>query len=173
MICEICKEDYKWHFNSRFCWLDCKEEWKRLVRRKYNQSDKWKDAMIRWHKNPKRIETEKKYRNTDNAKVLAVERSMRCLKNNEHLQVKKKQRDKQHWYKRRALIKELWNIDFIALKEKFEELWNKCLYCWCLERIEIDHIKPLSKWGTNDLDNLQPLCKSCNSSKWNKYESKM
>lgn len=31
------------------------------------------------------------------------------------------------------------------------------------EATEVHHIKPLSDGGTNDLDNLMPLCKSCHS----------
>jgi 5-methylcytosine-specific restriction protein A len=30
---------------------------------------------------------------------------------------------------------------------------------------EVDHITPLSEGGTNRMDNLQPLCKSCHSKK--------
>jgi 5-methylcytosine-specific restriction endonuclease McrA len=47
----------------------------------------------------------------------------------------------------------------------FSKYGKICLCCGTTENISIDHIKPIKKGGTNDLDNLQPLCKSCNSSK--------
>lgn len=37
------------------------------------------------------------------------------------------------------------------------------------EFLSIDHIKPVSKGGSNNLENLQILCLSCNSKKSNKY----
>lgn len=42
---------------------------------------------------------------------------------------------------------------------------NQCLKCGAHEQLTIDHIKPLAKGGDNDSDNLQTLCKRCNSSK--------
>ena len=45
------------------------------------------------------------------------------------------------------------------------EYGGKCLRCGCTEDITIDHIIPLSKNGANTIDNLQPLCRKCNSSK--------
>jgi len=44
---------------------------------------------------------------------------------------------------------------------------NKCLCCG-LEETTVDHIVPVKFGGGSSIDNLQPLCKSCNSSKQTK-----
>ena len=54
------------------------------------------------------------------------------------------------------------------LKEKYG---NKCLRCGAKEgkaQIVADHVIPLSIKGLNTIDNLQPLCFSCNSKKYTK-----
>lgn len=71
-------------------------------------------------------------------------------------------------HKRRTILETLEEIDYKALKDKFDKLGNKCVMCGSEENITIDHIIPITKGGTNDIDNLQPLCKSCNSSKRDK-----
>lgn len=44
----------------------------------------------------------------------------------------------------------------------------KCLCCGTEENLHLDHIIPESKGGEAKLDNLQVLCKKCNSSKHTK-----
>lgn len=41
----------------------------------------------------------------------------------------------------------------------------RCVQCGATERLEADHITPLALGGTNDMDNLQTLCRPCNASK--------
>jgi 5-methylcytosine-specific restriction endonuclease McrA len=73
-------------------------------------------------------------------------------------------------YKYRSRNNESGKIDLKEWKEKLQKLNGICQMCKTDKNITIDHIKPLSKGGTNCIDNLQPLCKSCNSRKNNKYE---
>jgi len=42
---------------------------------------------------------------------------------------------------------------------------NKCLCCGKVGKMTIDHIVPLVHGGPHSMSNIQPLCKSCNSSK--------
>jgi 5-methylcytosine-specific restriction protein A len=44
---------------------------------------------------------------------------------------------------------------------------GKCAICdeKLQRKYELDHIKPLASGGTNDIDNIQLLCKSCHKEK--------
>lgn len=54
---------------------------------------------------------------------------------------------------------------WLALCEKYG---NKCLKCNRKAELTVDHIVPLPLGGTNDISNIQPLCRRCNASKWTK-----
>jgi 5-methylcytosine-specific restriction endonuclease McrA len=42
---------------------------------------------------------------------------------------------------------------------------NLCLYCGSSNGLTPDHVVPLADKGTNDIRNIQPLCRSCNGIK--------
>ena len=60
-------------------------------------------------------------------------------------------------------------------------MWYRCAHCgkWCGraagdnvkiksdDMMEVDHIRPWSKGGSDEVYNLQPLCRPCNRSKSN------
>lgn len=55
---------------------------------------------------------------------------------------------------------------------EFKDLCNRygnvCLACGGAHKLTADHVVPLSRGGSNCIDNIQPLCGSCNSKKHRK-----
>ncbi|MCB0200748.1 MAG: HNH endonuclease [Anaerolineae bacterium] len=53
---------------------------------------------------------------------------------------------------------------------------NRCEYCqspaeYATDTFAVDHIRPVSRGGTNDLDNLALACTGCNGRKYNKQDA--
>lgn len=72
---------------------------------------------------------------------------------------------------RRARIKEAPGT--VSAKEMrwLRKRYHSCLKCGSKDRLEADHIIPLTKGGPHTIDNLQILCKSCNSKKRNSNQT--
>ena len=55
---------------------------------------------------------------------------------------------------------------YLILPKEIKRLYNSvCVGCGSAENIAMDHIIPVSRGGTHSIGNIQPLCKTCNSSK--------
>ena len=62
------------------------------------------------------------------------------------------------------------SLDYNRWLVKLEEYNNCCAYCGkpLGDNVTIDHIIPIVRGGTNDIDNLVPCCRHCNSKKCDK-----
>ena len=57
------------------------------------------------------------------------------------------------------------STQWIALCNKYH---NRCLCCGRRRKLTADHVVPVSKGGSSNISNIQPLCGPCNSSKGTK-----
>lgn len=79
------------------------------------------------------------------------------------------QREKQR--KRYSLLKfanDIGNHSRDEWEELLKKCGRKCKVCGSSKDITKDHIVAISKGGNNEIRNIQPLCRSCNSRKRNK-----
>ena len=47
----------------------------------------------------------------------------------------------------------------------YRRLPNRCIYCGSTKNLTIEHLTPLSRGGTNEMENLGLSCHRCNNSK--------
>lgn len=95
--------------------------------------------------------------------------------NKQSLEWHRRNREKSHFiksrnrYKRKQQAKDLpcsfTKKDWLTTKKYFN---YECAYCGVKSKLTQDHFIPVSKGGEYTINNIVPVCKSCNSSKLNK-----
>lgn len=124
-------------------------------------AEKMKDRYINPEKRAKILQKAKEYTNNNKEKVKAIKQRCVKLKPEQYAKMSLKNA---HIRRTRIMggygsfTEEEWE----AIKKKFN---CRCLCCGKEKKLERDHVIPISKHGTNTIDNIQPLCKSCNASK--------
>jgi len=69
-------------------------------------------------------------------------------------------------YRRRGAVGKFTKSEWQDLCDRYG---NRCLSCGEQKELTVDHVVSLKDGGSNTIDNLQPLCLSCNSRKGAKF----
>jgi len=129
------------------------DNYEEVVRKQKEYRDKNKEKI-----NKRKSEAYKKLTKEQYRKML--DRQNRWNQENKEIIKERKMRRK---------ILKLSNGIFNILPKEIKRLYNsECVFCKNKNDITLDHVIPLTRGGTHSVGNLQPLCKSCNSSKNNK-----
>lgn len=141
--------------------------------KKRAHNKKWRDANPekvrannrRWYEaNPDRVyENSKRWREANREKARQAFRDWE--KRNPEQAVILRRASKTNRRTREAAFGKVTKADLIELFSRFN---RQCARCGSFGQIEIDHIQPVARGGTNDPTNLQLLCKPCNRSKSDK-----
>lgn len=149
-------------------------EGRRMTLQKYNNSAKGRASRAKYRKTLKGKVADSKYRKSNKGKAVALKASRKFNKTETRKASNKRYRlsEKGKAYTRK------WNLIRKKLKgrlvkfhtekewrECLERYGNRCAKCGVRQQLTRDHIIPLSKEGGDEIENIQPLCISCNSSK--------
>jgi 5-methylcytosine-specific restriction endonuclease McrA len=164
--CLICVHEghRRWRENNRERILESDRKYREANREKYREANKrWREANPEKARGKKRspekiLELTKKWQAANPEKVLESSRKYRRTH-------PEKMRERER--RRRALEAgaegKFTEQEWSELKESYGQ---RCVYCNSkVEKLEPDHIEPLSRNGNNNIANIVPACRSCNSSK--------
>ena len=102
---------------------------------------------------------------TEEATKRHTQESRRRYNNDEEVRKRRLHSNRNNAYVRRGAEGTHTIDEWINTLELFG---HKCCYCGSDKNLTKDHVVPLSKGGTNYIENILPACRSCNSSKGTK-----
>lgn len=194
--CRVCQNDFeRKHWNQFICSDTCKTEAQRQAKIAYKKTEKGRESNKRWTTSVRFKSNEKKYRQTERGRKLASEIQKRYIAAHPEAKIRKRKADKKYsnteqgQLVRRSAAKKYRQTDkykFVMrlnkaarrgapgsyTREQWESLLARynggCAYCGSTRKMHADHIVPVSKGGSNCIENIQPLCVHCNTSKRDK-----
>jgi 5-methylcytosine-specific restriction endonuclease McrA len=125
--------------------------------------DKVKEYKTRWKKsNPEKVQASSRRHYWANLDTVRERNSHWHKKNPEKAVAKTNRRRTRKTAAGGSFTAAEWN-------DLIERYGGKCLCCGRADiKLTADHVVPVSKGGTSNIENIQPLCKSCNSRKKDK-----
>lgn len=148
-------------------------EWRKGRREETN-----KQALIRYYKNKDKISAQKKKKYNDNKERMhEYQRQWRQAHPESVAKYLEKYRQNnkekfviKNQIRRFAKAKNGGKYTLAEWETLCKKYDNKCLACGRQNiKLTVDHVIPLCKGGKNSIDNIQPLCQSCNSKKGKKH----
>lgn len=129
---------------------------------RYHNEPGFKERVFQYQReNPEIIKAARR-RDYQKNRQTYIDNATKWAKKNPALisQIKRRYKAKRKvWEMNGSFTQDEWNVlcDFYS---------NRCLSCGRDDvTLTVDHVVPLSKGGSNMIDNIQPLCGPCNSSK--------
>jgi 5-methylcytosine-specific restriction endonuclease McrA len=122
----------------------------------------------------------KRYRHTDQGKEVRRKEGLKYRQTAHGKEVRRKVHskyfktekgriaDRRGQHKRRSKVQDAGTYTNEQWQERLAEYNYCCAYCYKpfpVNELTVDHMQPISRGGTNTIDNLVPACKSCNSRK--------
>lgn len=152
--CKACYGEYNRQRKQTEEYLQRERVWVRDNKRKHRQDPEFVQREREGQRGRNKLRRQdEEYKQKENE----YRRNRR--KDNPEYRAKEQSRE----HNRRALTKEGYTPEeWIDLCNRYG---NRCLCCKEQKPLTVDHVLPISKGGTNTIDNLQPLCLSCNSRK--------
>ncbi|HQE49833.1 MAG TPA: HNH endonuclease [Fervidobacterium sp.] len=154
---ERMKETHKeWYEKNKEDKLEKNRQWIKENKEYHNElKEKWKQENPGYHK-------EYRIKNRDK-----MQRASRLwMKNNpERAKIIRANAKNRRRAREEKVESTLTSDEWESILKKYN---YRCAYCGSGEKIEMDHVVPISKGGGHTFENVVPACRSCNASKSNK-----
>lgn len=169
--CQICgKQFFSIRSNANLCSPECRRERKHRADLAYRQTEHGQAVRRKNRKSPKTIETRKRYEQTQKFKESKHARN-KIYMQGQRAQDLEKMRKLNYYYSHFSKKYNLYKEDaYKVTLEDIKKLYSatQCFYCskeLTEDEKTVDHKLPVSKGGTNEMNNLVISCQKCNSQK--------